>query len=344
MKFSDLPKWCNTLSKEPRFSELGFSLYYKEDYNKYNKKAKTLFSFGSSIMFSFQNLLCLSIDTEKPEMLRISFNKKESEIYFYIEPSIEKLEEVYDMYIDHALAIPENNDPIDTHIRILDSKPITFSSPKKKEILYSIGHGDWENDMVSMENSMYFNRYFAIYTICQATAYSHADKASRSQYYTAFSASLCSIIRYRAFETVFYYLAFEYIPINPLYTIQFKKQHPENAFIQQFPDDAPLDILGSFLNNLLDTLYTHKDVLEMAINGEYRDALYLAAMTDLTDKFEEYFLPLVSHKNIQVRDFIASEAFYNKNKKILDEVLKQGVSDKVKEEIDTLSNKTIGTK
>lgn len=339
MTIKDLPNWCTLLSKEPKFTELGFSLYDEEDFKKYNTKEKNIFSFGSSLMFSMQNILCLAVDMQKPDLLRISFNVKNSEIFFYTLPTIEKLEEVFEMYISRALAIPEVEDEIDNHIRLLDAQPASFSNPLKKEILFSIGHGDWTNDMIEMENSMIFNRYFSIYCICQATAHTHAESATRSQYFTAFSASLCSIIRYRAFERIFYYLSFEYIPINPEYTIQFKKLHPQNSFIQQFPDDAPLDILGTFLDNPLETLFTHSDVLNMALEGEFKDVLYLAAMTDLTDKFEEIYLPLASHSDIKVRDFIASEAIFKKNDSVIFEVLKHGVSESMIHQINEYKNK-----
>lgn len=333
LKFNDLPEWCNTLSKEPRFAELGFSVLTEKDFKKENKKEKTIFCFGKSMEFSNFNSLCLAVDMLKNDLLRISFNQTESEVFFFIQPTIEELEKVYTVYIKDALTIPKPGNALDNVARLLDAQPHVLNYPNKKEIIFCIGNGDWYDDMPMLENSMCFNRYISLYCLCQATAYSHADDASVSQYYTAFSASLCSLIRYEAFKTTFFYLSFEYVPTEQEYSKQFKALFPGESFIQQFPDDAPLDILGLFMNAQYGSLFTHDDLFELAKKGDINNLLYLVAMTDLSPKFEHYFVPLASHSDIQIRDFIASEAYTKKNRLVLDEVLKYGVSEDVLKEV-----------
>jgi len=333
LQFKDLPNWCNALAKEPRFVELGFYLLTEEDFKKENKDSKTLFCFARSREFSNFNSLCLAVDMDQPQQLRISFNQTVSEVFFFTNPTIVELEKIYNMYVKEALLIPEIGSSVVNVARVLQAEPVVFSNPLKKEILFCLGHGDWYDDMTQLENSMCMNQYVSLYTICQATAYTHADDAAVSQYYTAFSASLCSLIRYEAFKTTFFYISFEYIPIDTEYTIQFKKLFPNESFIQQFPDDAPLDILGLFMDAKYGSLFTHDDLFEHAKGGDINNLLYLVAMTDLTPKFEHYFMPLCSHSDIQIRDFIASEAHTKKNRLVLDEVLKYGVSEDVLKEV-----------
>lgn len=326
LQFKDLPEWCNTLSLKPRFTELGFSILTEEDYKKTNKKEKSIFCFGKSIDYSNFNSLCLAVDMQKPELLRISFNQTESEVFFFIQPTMDELEKVYTIYMKDALTIPNPGSALENVARLLDAQPLVLNYPDKKEIIFCVGHGDWYDDMPLLENSMCFNRYVSLYCLCQATAYSHADDAAVSQYYTAFSASLCSLIRYEAFKTTFFYLSFEYVPSEQEYTKQFKANFPNESFIQQFPDDAPLDILGLFMDAKFGALFTHDDLFNNVTNGGFNELLYLVAMTDLTPKFEHYFIQLASHKDEQIRDFIAEEAHTKKNKRVLNEVLKHGVS------------------
>ena len=329
LEFKDLPQWCNTLSKEPRFAELGFTMLSEADFKKEKKKEKTIFCFAKSVTFSNFNSLILAVDTQKTDLLRISFNQTESEVFFFIQPSMDGLGKVYSMYVREALAIPELGGSVVNVARLLKAEAVVFSNPLKKEVLYCIGHGDWYDDMTALENGMSFNRYVSLYCICQATAYTHADDAAVSQYYTAFSASLCSLLRYKAFETTFFYLSFEYIPVDTEYTVQFKKLFPNESFVQQFPVVAPLDIVGLFMNAKFGSLFTHDDLFEFARKGGFNDMLYLIAMTDLTSKFDHYFIPLASHPEEKVRNFIATEAHFKKNRQVLDEVLKHGVSDEV---------------
>lgn len=323
---ADLPQWCNALSQEQRFAELGFTVLNANEFKKTNKKEKSIFCFANSLEFSNFNTLCLAVDMQNPDLLRISCNQTESEIFFFIQPTIEELENVYNIYVKDALTIPKLGGSVENVARLLDAQPVVLNYPNKKEIIFCIGNGDWYDDMPQLENSMCFNRYVSLYCLCQATAYSHADDAAVSQYYTAFSASLCSLIRYEAFKTTFFYLSFEYVPTEQEYTKQFKANFPEESFIQQFPDDAPLDILGLFMDAKFGSLFTHNDLFEYAKAGGFNDLLYLVAMTDLTPKFEHYFVPLASHPEEQVRDFIAEEAYTKKNRLVLDEVLKYGVS------------------
>lgn len=342
MKYKELPDWVSVLKKDPRLASIGFTIYDEEGFVAGNKGNGSRFSFrkkkngdfvmvGYSEKFSNECLVRITVDPERLNEARITLNEEACAIAFYCEPTFEALEKVYKDYVDEAKKIPKDANPVACVVRLRKGDVMCLPSPEKKELLYYLGNGNWD-DMVGIENGMIFNRFVNLYTVCQATT--EGIDGNVSQYYTAFSASLCSVIRYKAFGSTLFFFSFEYMPADSSFTRNFKSIESENALAKQFPDDAPLDIFGLLRESKSNILSSQDDLLKKAQEGDFDSLLLLTAMTDLTPKkFDQYFLPLASHPDIKFRDFVANEAHSKNHQEVVEEAIKHGISDEVLEQI-----------
>jgi hypothetical protein len=337
MKYKDLPSWVKQLKDDPQLASLGFSLFDEAQFKEANKEGPTCFTqgekeievyaVGQSESFSNYKSIGLCVDTGRMEEIRITLNEADSLVFFYCEPKIEVLQNIRKYYMEPALQIPQENMLL-TASRVRQATPVTFSSPQKKTLAYYYGHGDWD-DMAGIESQLTFNHFLALYTICLATA--EGVDGNISQRYTAFSASLSSLVRYKAFGTTLFFLVFEYIPTDSSYTKQMKSFYADKPFVQQFPDDAPMDILGMLNGTGNENLTTEANLFHKAQEGSLDSVLVLSVLSNVSNRFEEYFLPLASHPEIKIRDFVASEAIDQGNHKIIAKALECGVSKEVYE-------------
>lgn len=325
------PSWYETLKNDEELKNLNLDFYDEENFKNTNENAENIFSFASSELFSVNNFIELAFDVTDLSKMIVSLNETASIINFTAPPTKEAVLYLYKIYVAPGLAIPQPGKPIAEIARLRESKPITLTNPAKKTITFYIGHGYWDA-MAELENTMVFNGFLSLYFICQATA--HGNDGPKSQFYTAFSASLCTISRAKvSSQDCLFYLQFEYIPVEDEYTKHYKQRFLDNKLIQQFPDDAPLDILGMLIDYNSSSIQTEEDLIEKIKEGDYNSLMFLSVMTDLTQNFEKHFMALANHPKQEFRDFIAFQANYLNNQNVLNEVLKQGISDEAKEKL-----------
>lgn len=339
MKYQDLPDWVQRLQSDPRLAEIGFNIFHEDQFKQANPKDRdvgsfgesqeTLFLVGCSNFFGRTQYIGLCLDPERPQEIRVALNGAGSPIFFYCDPEIEILRDVYKCYVEKALAIPKE-DPLAAIARLRNAEAQTLLASNRKEILFYYGFGDWD-DMEQLEEEMLCNTFLSPYAVCQASGPSDGDM---SQYLTAFSASLFSLIRLQAMGTTLYFLSFQYEPTGLPYTKQIKAENPDKPLLQFFPDDSPLDLMGVWneTSNCLNSK-SAEAVLCDAQKGDKDSALLLSVMTDILGDFEKYFLPLATHSKIEIRDIVAKKACGNGCAAVLSKVLEQGVSKDLQEEL-----------
>jgi hypothetical protein len=334
MQYKKLPDWVNNLKKNPRLSSTGFRIFDEEEFKagkQKKSKASTFAYVGCSETLAQESMVRITVDPDRIGEARITLNEEELGIYFYCEPTIEALEKVHKMYVERGLKIPKDDKELSSVARLRANRPKTFASPDKKKVMHCIGVGDWDQ-MSEFENHMLYDRFVNEYVICLATG--AGVDGNKTQYYTSFSASLCSLIRSKVYdEETLFCLSVEYKPVDPGFTRQFKTFYPDNALVQQMPEDIPLDAIGLLLRSGFN-LSSMEEVFRRTQGGDYASLYVLASMIDwMPEEFEKYMLPLASHADQNIRDYIAQLASREKQQKVLEAAVKHGVSKNVLKQI-----------
>jgi hypothetical protein len=337
MKNLSFPHWYHVLLKDDRLASKSFEIFTQAEIQKKlevpSAQPEDKIQVGESEQFSNYNYFKLLFDPAHPDQLVISFNDGSHNMFFSIEPTYEALAELSDDYISKARKIPPAGDIVTNVSRIVKGVWIHLSDPNKKTVTYLLGQGEWD-DMVVLENILAFNRFLSKYCICQATSIGQED--NYTQYYTAFSASLFSLVRMELFGTTLFYISYEYIPVSNIdFVKQLKSRNTDDENTRNFPQDAPIDVIGSVLDLDVDegTIIDLYALLDAVSKNDYNSLLYLSGMTYLDDNFEEIFFPLAAHPLEKFRDLVASEADHRESEKVLEEAIRNGISDEMLEEL-----------
>ncbi|MBN2717120.1 MAG: hypothetical protein JXX14_14810 [Deltaproteobacteria bacterium] len=268
------------------------------------------------------NHILLGVDMAAPQRLMVGLNDFHKGTRFYVSPSESSLVQLEKILIHPAMDMPQMSGQSGSSEVQRTAGVISLKDRNKKETTVFMGLGDWD-DMAEMENQMASNRYISPFPLARATAPGRDGAAS--QYYSVFSASLCSLIRTRALEETLFYMHIEYLsaPADMMHSLQ--HGHPDNFFLKTLPNDLPVDVAALLLENE-GCQETMPQLIEDVYNENFESLQVLCVLSHLVDRFDEIFMLLASHPNQRFRDQIAQEAFFNRSHRVYEEVKKHGIS------------------
>ncbi|MBN2526565.1 MAG: hypothetical protein JXR76_09230 [Deltaproteobacteria bacterium] len=328
-EFDTSIEWYLTLQSE-NLKECGFSLY-RAPQKPSSSDVGTVVIIGESIKIEGGHPILLGVHPRRPNELAIALNSFRDHICFCMPPTKHSLEITYKFFLKPALAIP----PIPTHTQIAtiqrDTDILSLKAPDKKEIIVFLSLGEWA-DMTQLEKGIASGKFTSRFPLAQATA--DGRDGAASQYFSAFSASLCSLIRTRALDKTLFYMHVEYLPCPENIMHSVKRDNPGNVFFKMLPADLPADVAGLMLS-CGSTPATIAELIEEVHNDNFNSLLVLCVLAQIGGRFDDIFLLLASHPNPRFRDVIAIEAYYKRSTRVFDEVKKHGVSPEVLDSLES---------
>lgn len=321
------PDWIRTL-KGQDLSDTHFILFNEENFVP-AFSATSLTKIGESSVFSDDRRIVLGFDESTPDQLIASMDNFSAHSCFSISPTVSALEAVFRSLVAPGTAIPDIPDDATAETMHRDMEVISLKTSQKRETIVFLGLGNWD-DMADLEQRLRANRYTSNYPMAMATAPGRDGAAS--QFYSAFSASLCSLIRSRSLGKTLFYMHVEYLPSPVNHMRSMKTREPDNFFVRTLPNDLPLDVVAMLLtgNTRQETM---PQLIEDVHNDNFESLQILEVLARLSGKFDDVFALLASHPNQQFRDHIALEAATIRSHNIVAAVMRYGVSPDVQKQL-----------
>lgn len=313
------PTW-KTVVNEPLLTGLGFEPATSEDQGSPEYEEIASIQIPSSY-------LCgrLRAYKDDPGHLYFVFSDEDELDWLKLplDPTEEALRQVHAHYVEPALryAKSQEGESVLAQVNHLREASGREELPgDKKTVKWLIGYLAYEEGMVGFENALTMCGFVDPAAIRQATS----SGGNYSQFSSGFSASLVTLTRCPAGEGGFFVCEVQYRPSwHEAYTKGLLEEH--RRYSPDVPADMPLDVVGLFENVRFKRL-TPPGVIRRAIEaGEGGHIMAYAVLFD-DHEFEAAFLPLASSESEAVREEIAAEAMFRRNRVVFDAASARGLS------------------
>lgn len=271
--------------------------------------------------------------------LYVAFNEEPEWLWIVVEPTVEALKKIYDRYAKPTITAADAGFPFGENaiartivLREAEGR-VGLGGEGVKTIKWFIGYADYDDYMVSLENSLVFNNWLNQNMIRMATA----NGGNWSQWSALYSRSLITIMRWvppQGQEHSSFTVEVQYFPVEPTESVQKglagHSNDERSGLHNKVPEDMPVDVVGFLFDAKFELLWGKKELLKWIKGGEDAYVQHLPVVIS-DDDFEDTYMQLADHPTQKLRDFIAREVIWRGSKKAYEAIKKHGVSDDVVE-------------